>query len=161
MAQVKPIQEGHHTIIPHLVVKGAAQAIDFYKRAFGAVEIGRLPMPDGKLLMHAQLKIGDSLLMLVDEFPQWGAKSPASLGGASVTIHLNVENVDAVFSQAVAAGAKPIMPPTDMFWGDRYGKVSDPFGHEWSIATHKEDVSPEEMKKRGDEMCAKMAAGKP
>lgn len=155
MAQVKPIPEGMHTIVPHLTVRGAAQAIEFYKKAFGAVELHRMPMPDGKTLMHACVKIGDSLLFLVDEFPNMGAKAPTTLGGASVAIHLNVEDADAVFQKAVAAGAKAQMPPTDMFWGDRYAKVSDPFGHEWSIATHKEDVSPEEMKKRGEAMFAK------
>ena len=145
MAQMKPIPDGMHTITPHLTVKGAAQAIDFYKKAFGAVELARMPMPDGKTLMHAHLKIGDSHLFLVDEFPTMGGKGPATLGGASVAMHLYFENVDAAFSQAVAAGAQPKMPPTDMFWGDRYGQLRDPFGHRWSVATHVRDVSPEEI----------------
>ena len=160
MAQVKPIQDGSHTLIPHLVVKGAAQAIDFYEKAFGAVEVIRMFMPDGKTLMHGQLKIGDSQLMLAEESPQMCSKGPTTLGGTPVIIHMNVADVDAMFSRAVAAGATAKMPPTDMFWGDRYSKVTDPFGHEWSIATHKEDVPPEEMKKRGEAMFAKMAQGK-
>jgi PhnB protein len=160
VAQVKPIQDGHHTIIPHLVVKGAAAAIDFYKKAFGAVEIGRMAMPDGKTLMHAQLKIGDSHLFLADEMPFPGTcKSPQTLGGNSIALHLNVEDADAVFNRAVAAGAQPTMPLADMFWGDRYGQVTDPFGQRWSIATHKEDVAPEEMKKRAEVMFAQMAKG--
>ncbi len=161
MTKVKPIQEGYHTIIPHLTLKGAAAAIDFYKKAFGAVELGRMPMPDGKL-GHAHLMIGDSHLFLNDEpqFPNC-TKSPLTLGGNSVVIHVNVEDCDAVFNRAVAAGAQPTMPPTDMFWGDRYGQVTDPFGQRWSIATHKEDVTPEEMKKRGEAMFAQMAQGKP
>jgi PhnB protein len=160
MGQVKAIPEGYHTIIPHLVVRGAAEAIDFYKKAFGAVEVARMPTPDGKI-MHAHLKIGDSHLFLVDEMPfPGGGKSPQSLGGASVALHLNVEDADAVFNRAVAAGATAKMPPADMFWGDRYGQLADPFGHEWSVATHKEDVSPEEMKKRMQAMFAQMKPGK-
>ena len=160
MAHVKSIPEGMPTIVPHLTVRGAAQAIEFYKKAFGANELMRMAMPDGKTLMHAHLTIGDSHLMLVDEFPTMGGKAPTTLGGASVTIHLNVEDCDAAFQQAVAAGAQAKMPPMDMFWGDRFAKVTDPFGHEWSISTHKEDVSPEEMKKRGEAMFAKMGQGK-
>ena len=161
MAKVKPIPDGMHTIIPHLTLKGAAAAIDFYKKAFGAVELMRMPMPDGKSLMHAHLTIGDSHLMLNDEplFPG-ACKSPQTLGGCSVTIHLNVEDADAVFHRAVAAGAQPTMPPADMFWGDRYGQVTDPFGQRWSISTHKEDVPPEEMKKRAEAMFANMGQGK-
>ncbi len=155
MAHVKPIQDGYHTIIPHLTLKGAAAAIDFYKKAFGAVELGRMPLPDGKALLHAQLKIGDSHLFLCDE-PQFPGcpKSPQTLGGNSVVVHLNVEDCDATFNRAVAAGAQVNMPPTDMFWGDRYGQLTDPFGQRWSIGTHKEDVSPEEMKKRAETACA-------
>jgi PhnB protein len=158
MAQVKPRPEGQHTIIAHLVVRGAAEAIEFYKKAFGAVEQMRLPTPDGKI-MHACLKIGDSSFFLCDEFPHAGdgcCKSPQSLGGSCVTLHLNVEDTDSVFARAVGAGAKATMPPADMFWGDRYAKVVDPFGHDWSISTHKEDVAPEEMKKRGQAMFAGM-----
>jgi uncharacterized glyoxalase superfamily protein PhnB len=161
MAQVKSQPEAGQTIIPHLIVKGAAGAIDFYKKAFGAVEQMRMPTPDGKI-MHACLKIGDSSFFLCDEFPGsgGGCKSPQSLGGSCVTIHLNVDDADAVFARAVAAGAKATMPPADMFWGDRYAKVVDPFGHDWSLSTHKEDVSPEEMKKRGQAMFEEMAKKK-
>jgi len=133
-----------HTVTPHLVCNGAADAITFYKQAFGAVELGRLPGPQGKL-MHAMLRIGDSAVMLVDEFPDYGSFGPKSLKGSPVTIHLYVEDVDATVKRAVAAGAKITMPVDDMFWGDRYGKIEDPFGHHWSVATHIRDVSPEEM----------------
>jgi PhnB protein len=146
--RIKPIPEDFHTITPHLVVKGASQAIEFYQKAFGAEEILRMPGPDGKTIMHAQLKIGDSLLFLADECPQRGSHGPEIGGGSPVTIHLYVEDVDSVFNAALAAGAQPIMPPEDMFWGDRYGRLSDPFGHAWSLATHKEDLKPEEMGKR-------------
>jgi PhnB protein len=161
MTQTKPRPEGQHTIIPHLIVRGAANAIEFYKKAFGAVEQMRMDMPDGKI-GHACLKIGDSPFFLCDEFPGegGGCKSPQSLGGSCVTIHLNVDDADAVFARAVAAGAKATMPPADMFWGDRYAKVVDPFGHDWSLSTHKEDVSPEEMKKRGQAMFAETAKKK-
>lgn len=142
---VKPIPEGMHTITPHLVCAGAADAIGFYVKAFGAVELGRMPGPDGKL-MHAQVKIGDSMLMLVDEMPQWGALGPKALKGSPVTLHLYVPDVDASFAQAVAAGATVTMPVTDMFWGDRYGQVQDPFGHNWSIATHKRDLTDAQIK---------------
>jgi PhnB protein len=143
-----PIPEGFRTITPHLIIKGAGQAIDFYKKAFGAEEIMRMPGPDGKSVMHAEVKIGDSHLMIADEFPEYGCKGPKTLGGTPVTVHLYVKDVDSVFNQAIKAGATAKMPITDMFWGDRYGKLSDPFGHEWSIATHKEDVSPQECAKR-------------
>lgn len=142
--QVKPVPEGMHTVTPHLVCAGAADAITFYRQAFGAVELGRLPGPQGKL-MHAMLRIGDSAVMLVDEFPDYGSFGPKSLKGSPVTIHLYVEDVDATVKRAVAAGAKITMPVDDMFWGDRYGKIEDPFGHHWSVATHIRDVSPEEM----------------
>jgi PhnB protein len=146
--QVKPIPEGFHTLTPHLVVKGADQAIEFYKKAFGAKEVGRMPGPDGKTIMHADLIIGDSHLMLVDEFPDMGCLGPQSVGGSPVSIHIYVEDVDTFFKQALAAGAQEKMPLTDMFWGDRYGMVADPFGHTWSIATHKEDLTVEEITKR-------------
>lgn len=142
---VQAIPEGMHALTPHLVCAGAARAIEFYKKAFGAVEMGRMPAPgsDGRL-MHAMLRIGDSFLMLVDEFPEWGSLGPLALKGSPVTIHHYVDDVDAVFAQAVAAGATVRMPVADMFWGDRYGVLADPFGHLWSIATHVKDVSPEE-----------------
>src|ERR1700741_2442352 len=143
-SSVKPIPEGMHSVTPHLVCDGAANAIDFYKKAFNAVELSRLPAPDGKL-MHSAIRIGDSTIMLVDEFPQWGSVGPKALKGSPVTIHLYVENVDATFAQAVAAGATVKMPVADMFWGDRYGVLDDPFGHHWSVATHMRDLTPEEI----------------
>lgn len=143
-AAVKAIPEGMHTITPHLVCAGAADAIAFYVKAFNAIEQMRLPGPDGKL-MHGAVKIGDSTLMLVDENPGWGALGPKLLKGSPVTIHLSVENVDAVVEQAVAAGCKVTMPVTDAFWGDRYGQLEDPFGHRWSVATHIRDMSPQEI----------------
>ena len=146
--RIKAIPEGYHTLTPHLVVKGASQAIEFYKKAFGAEEIIRLPGPDGKSLMHAAIKIGDSPLFLADEFPGMASMGPHSIGGTPVTIHVYVEDVDTVFNQAVAAGAQVRMPLADMFWGDRYGLITDPFGHSWSLATHKEDLTPEEIEKR-------------
>ncbi len=132
--QVKPVPDWMHTVTPHLVCAGAADAIEFYKKAFDATEMIRLPGPDGKL-MHACIRIGDSAVMLVDEFPDWGSFGPKSLKGSPVTIHLYVEDVDAAFERAVSAGATIKMPLEDMFWGDRYGKVTDPFGHDWSFST--------------------------
>jgi PhnB protein len=146
--RTKAIPEGFHTLTPHLIVKGASQAIEFYKKAFGAEEITRVPGPDGKSLIHAELKIGDSRLLLVDEFPQMGCLGPQDIGGTPVTIHVFVEDVDTVFNQAVGAGAQVSMPLADMFWGDRYGQITDPFGHKWSLATHKEDLTPEQVSKR-------------
>ena len=151
MSKVKAIPDGMHSLTPHLVCRGAAAAIDFYGRAFGAVELFRLPMPNGKL-MHACVRIGDSQLFLVDEMPEHGAHSPQTLKGTPVTIHLQVEDADAAFARAMRAGAMVTMPLADMFWGDRYGQVVDPFGHHWSIATHVRDVRP-------DEMVAAMKAG--
>jgi len=156
-SQVKPIPEGMHSVTPHLVCAGAADAIDFYKKAFNAVELSRMPGPDGKL-MHAAIRIGDSVLMMTDEFPQWGGLGPKTLKGSPITIHLYVENVDAAFEQAVAAGATVKMPVADMFWGDRYGMLDDPFGHHWSIATHTRDLTPEEMRQG---MQSQMSQGCP
>jgi len=154
---VKPIPEGMHSLTPHLVCAGAADAIEFYKKAFNAVEGGRMPGPDGKL-MHAMVRIGDSALMLVDEMPQHGALGPKSLKGSPVTIHLYVNDVDATVAQAVKAGAKVTMPVDEMFWGDRYGQLEDPFGHRWSVATHKRDLTTEQiregMKAMMDPNCA-------
>ena len=144
MSKVKAIPDGMHSLTPHLVCRDAAAAIDFYGRAFGAVELFRLPMPNGKL-MHACVRIGDSQLFLVDEMPEHGALGPQALKGAPVTIHLQVEDADAAFACAMRAGATVTMPLADMFWGDRYGRVVDPFGHHWSIATHLREVSREEM----------------
>ena len=146
--RIKAVPDGYHTLTPHLVVKGASQAIEFYKKAFGAEEIGRMPGPDGKSLMHAELQIGDSRLFLVDEFPEMDCRGPQTIGGTPVTIHIYVEDVDTAFSKAVAAGAQVRMPLADMFWGDRYGVLADPFGHAWSLATHKEDLTPEEIATR-------------
>ncbi len=154
--QVRPIPEGYHSITPYLVVDGATRAIDFYQRAFGAKKIMQMNGPDGKIA-HAELKIGDSILMLADEMPDSDVRTPKSLGGSSVGIFLYVENVDKVFSQAQSAGAKVQSPPADMFWGDRYGKLTDPFGHSWSLATHKENVPPDELEKRAREFRSKMA----
>jgi PhnB protein len=151
---VRPIPEGYHAITPYLVVKDAARALDFYRRAFGAKEIMRMDGPGGKIT-HAELRIGDSMIMVADEMPG-GGRSPQSLGGSTVGIFLYVDQVDSVFNQAVSSGAKVEMPLADMFWGDRYGKLIDPFGHSWSVATHKEDVGPEEMAKRAKETMAKM-----
>ena len=150
-AQAKPIPNGMHTVTPQLTCAGAADAIEFYKKAFNAVETARLPGKAGKL-MHASMRIGDSTIMLVDEFPEWGSFGPKALKGASVTIHLYVEDVDAFAARAVAAGAKMTMPIADMFWGDRYGQLEDPFGHRWSIATHVRDVTPEEMRQAMQKM---------
>jgi uncharacterized glyoxalase superfamily protein PhnB len=144
-SNVKPIPEGMHTVTPHLVCAGAADAIAFYTKAFGAVETARIPGKGGKL-MHAAVRIGDSTVMLVDEMPEHGALGPNSLKGTTVTMHLYVEDADAFAARAVAAGAKLTMPVQDMFWGDRFGQLEDPFGHRWSVATHKRDVTPEEMK---------------
>jgi len=141
---VKPIPEGMHSVTPHLVCAGAAEAIDFYKKAFGATEVARLPGPDGKL-MHGAVRIEGSVVMLVDENPQWGAFGPKALKGSPVTIHVYVTDVDAFIARAVKAGAKAIMPIDDMFWGDRYGIIEDPFGHHWSVATHVRDVKPEDL----------------
>src|SRR5712692_6386325 len=140
----KPIPQGMHSVTPHLVCAGAANAIEFYKKAFGATEKGRMPGPDGRL-MHAAVGIGDSTVMLVDEMPEWGALGPKALKGSPVTIHLYVDDVDAVVARAVKAGAKVTMPISDQFWGDRYGAIEDPFGHKWSVGTHVRDVSPKEM----------------
>ena len=151
----KRIPEDMHVVTPHLIIAGAANAIEFYKKAFGAVEAARLPGPDGKI-MHAMIRIGGDAIMLVDEMPQWGALGPKALKGSPVTIHLNVEDVDAFFKRAVDAGAKVTMPLADQFWGDRYGKVEDPFGHQWSIATHVRDVSPKEMQEAMKQMAKEM-----
>jgi PhnB protein len=152
MPRVKPVPDGMHTVTPHLICAGAADAIEFYKKAFNAVEMGRMGGPQVKLI-HALIRIGDSAVMLVDEFPDWGSFGPKSLKGSPVTIHLYVEDVDAIVERAVAAGAKITMPLEDTFWGDRYGKLEDPFGHQWSVATHVRDVSPEEMQQAAKKAC--------
>lgn len=156
--KVKAIPDGMTAVTPHLVCAGAADAIEFYQRAFNAVEEGRMPGPDGKL-MHASVRIGGAAVMLVDEMPERGVLGPKSLKGSPVTIHLYVKDADATVDQAVKAGAKVIMPLSDMFWGDRYGMIVDPFGHQWSIGTHQRDVSPKEMQQAMQQMCDPGVAG--
>ncbi len=152
---VKPIPDGYHTLTPYLTVRDAMRAIEFYKQAFGAQERGVMKGPDGKV-MHAELMIGDSIIMLGDEMPEYGALSPQSSGGAGMGLHIYIDGVDAAFDRAVKAGARIDMPVSDQFWGDRYGKLTDPFGHKWSIATHTKDLSVDEMKKGMDEAMAMM-----
>jgi PhnB protein len=147
MATVKPIPEGYHNVTPYLYVRGAASAIDFYKSAFGATELMRMPGPDGRI-MHAELKIGDSTLMLADENPRMGIMSPQTIGGYSSGYLLYVADVDSVIHKAIENGAKPLHPIKNQFYGDRSGLILDPFGHMWTVATHIEDVSPEEIQKR-------------
>ena len=155
-AQVEPVPQDMHTVTPYLVCDGAAAAIDFYKKAFNAVETARLQTPEGKI-MHASVRIGDSNVMLVDEFPDYGSVGPKKLNGSPVTLHMYVPNVDQVFDQAVAAGATVRMPVQDQFWGDRYGQVVDPFGHNWSLATHIKDMSTDEMVSAMQEMAPDQA----
>jgi PhnB protein len=153
-----PVPPNHHTLTPYIAIRNAADAIEFYKRAFGAEELGRMPSPDGKI-MHAEIKIGDSIVMLSDEFPQMsGISSPQTLGGTTCSLMFYTPDVDALYSRAVEAGAAPKMKPEDMFWGDRYGKVADPFGHEWGLATHVEDLTEAEIQERARKFFAKSAA---
>jgi len=152
---VQAVPKGYHTITPFMTVRDAARAIEFYKQAFGAKEKGVMKGPEGKV-MHAELVIGDSTIMLADEFPEFGSLSPQSIGGSGTGLHIYIEDVDSAFDRAVQAGATVEMPVADMFWGDRYGKLRDPFGHKWSIGTHKADLSMEEMKKGMDETMAEM-----
>jgi len=152
---VKPIPDGYHSITPFLTVRDAARAIEFYKQAFGALERGVMKAPDGKV-MHAELMIGNSIIMLSDEFPEYGALSPQSIGGSGMGLHIYLDGVDAAFDRALKAGAQVEMPVMDQFWGDRYGKLKDPFGHKWSIGTHVKDLSMDEMKRGMDEAMAKM-----
>ncbi len=152
---VKPVPEGFHTATPTLIVRNAAQAIEFYKNVFGAEERMRMPSPDGKI-SHAELKIGDSIIFLSDEFPNMGGKSPQTLGGHSGGIYLYVEDVDDVFQRAIDAGGTAAMPVTDMFWGDRHGNFTDPFGHSWGVSTHTEDLSEEEIGERAQAFYAQM-----
>ena len=152
---VRPIPEGFRTVTPHLVCAGVADAITFYQKAFGAVETFRMPGPDGKV-MHAEIRIGDSHIMLGDEYPDYGSLGPLALKGTPVVIHLYVPDADATWDQAIAAGAKPVMPLSDMPWGDRYGQVADPFGHRWSIATHQRDLTFEQIEEGMQKM---MSAG--
>ena len=158
--RVAPVPPGFHTVTPHLVCRDAAAAIAFYVEAFGARQRARMDDPSGRVA-HAEIRIGDSIVMLGEEMPEMGASAPPTVGGTSVHIFLYVPAVDKSFARATAAGATAEMPPTDMFWGDRYAKVVDPFGHKWSLATHIEDVSLREMRKRGAAAMAQMASGGP
>ncbi|KFI06558.1 VOC family protein [Massilia sp. BSC265] len=140
----RPIPEGFHSVTPHLVCEGAADAIAFYSQAFGAVEVSRMSGPGGKI-MHAELRIGDSIIMLCDDFPEYGSRGPLALQGSAVVIHLYVPDADSVWERALAAGARPLMPLGNAFWGDRYGQLADPFGHRWAIATRLRDMTPREI----------------
>jgi len=153
---VNAVPEGYRTVTPHLICEGAAEALTFYQQAFGAVELGRMPGPGGKIV-HAEMRIGDSPIMLADDFPEYGSRGPRALQGSAVTIHLYVEDADAMWNRALAAGATAIMPLADAFWGDRYGMLADPFGHHWSIATHQRDLTPEQI----TEAMRSMPAGAP
>ena len=156
-AKAKKIPEGFHTLTPHLMIREAAKAIEFYKKAFGAKEVYRMPGPEGsESVLHAELLIGSSKLLLADDCPEMGRKSPTALGGSPVMIHIYVEDADSFFKKAVEAGATVTMPLENMFWGDRYGTLQDPFGHHWGVGTHLEDVSPAEMQKRAAALFEKM-----
>ena len=157
---VKPIPDGYNTVSTYLIVKNAKEATEFYRKAFNAEPGVSMPGPDGQGTMHAEIHIGNSAIMMSDENPQWHTKSPLTLGGVSASLHIYVDDADKQFNQAVEAGCEVLVPVHDAFWGDRYAKVKDPFGHEWGIATHKEDIPPEEMGKRAQEFFAKMAEGK-
>jgi len=148
---VQPIPPGHHTVTPYLMIRGASQAIEFYQKAFDALTEMRLDQPDGRV-GHAEIRIGDSAVMLADEFPEMGAKGPGAYGGSPVHLHLYVVDADAFFEKAIAAGATVLRPLADQFYGDRSGTITDPFGHVWHIATHKEDVPPDEIKRRADKL---------
>lgn len=155
---VKAIPDGYHSVTPYLICKGAADAIEYYKQAFGATELMRMPMPGGKL-GHAEIRIGDSAVMLADEFPEMDVRGPQSLGGTSVNLLIYVEDVDTAFPRAIQAGGKELRPLADQFYGDRSGTLEDPFGHKWTIATHKEDVPPEEMARRHEEFVKEQEGG--
>jgi PhnB protein len=150
--KVKPVPDGYHSATPYLIVDGAAKALDFYKQVFGATERMRMPGPGGKV-GHAEIDIGDSVIMLADEHPEMGARGPRAFGGAAVSLHLYVPDVDATVKKAVAAGAKLLRPVEDKFYGDRMGTIEDPFGHHWHVSTHQEDVPPDEMARRAAAMA--------
>ena len=156
----RAIPKMFRTVTPHLTIEGASNAIKFYKKAFGAKELSRMKTPDGKHLMHAMIKIGNSVVMLNDAFPEWGSKGLQALGGSAVAVHLYVEDADKVFKKALKAGATVAMPIADMFWGDRYGLLVDPFGHRWAVATHKKDMSPAQMAKAAKAAMAQHAPPK-
>ena len=153
---VKPVPDGFNSVSVYLVVKNAVEALEFYQKAFGAEAGARMPGPDGKSTMHAEMRIGNSTIMLTDENPQWQMKSPETLGGSPASLHVYVDDADKLFNRAVEAGCTVTAPLMDAFWGDRYGKLADPFGHQWGIATHTEDVAPEEMGRRAKEFFASM-----
>jgi uncharacterized glyoxalase superfamily protein PhnB len=159
MSKVKAIPDRCHSVNAYLVVDDAEEALDFYSKAFGAHSLSRMPGPDGKGTLHAEMVIGDSTVMLADEYPQMNLKSPKSLGGNCASLHIYVDDADSLFDQAVDAGCEVLHPMSDAFWGDRYGKVSDPFGHHWGIATHVEDLSEEEMAARAQAMFAHLGRG--
>jgi len=154
----KPIPDGYNTVTPHLVVNDAAKALKFYATAFGAEMHCEMPCTDSGKIMHAEMKVGNSMIFLCDEFPEMGCKSPTSYGGSPISIFLYVEDVDKAFKKASDAGCEVVMPVADMFWGDRYGRLKDPFGHEWAMGTHMEDLTPEEMEKRKEEWKNKQMA---
>jgi PhnB protein len=154
---VKPIPDGYHSVTPYLIVNDGGRAIDYYKKAFGAEELFRMDAPGGKI-GHAEVKIGNSPIMLSDENPQWGAKSPKALGGSPVHLMIYVTDCDSVFKQALAAGGTEVQPMKDQFYGDRSGTLTDPFGHSWTIATHKEDIAPDEMQRRAEAAMKEMGA---
>ncbi len=156
---VKAIPDGCSSVNVYLIVPNSVQALEFYGKAFGAEALMRMPGPDGQSTVHAEMRIGNSTVMLTDENPQWNAKSPQTLGGSPASLHMYVEDCDGLFKRAVDAGCTVEAPVQDMFWGDRYGKVKDPFGFTWGIATHKEDVGPEEMQQRAAEFFSKMGGG--
>lgn len=156
MSSVKPIPDGYHTVTPYLVLQDAARALEFYRQAFGATELFRMPQPDGRI-GHAEIRIGDSIVMLADEHPDMGFRGPKSYGGTPVSLLLYVEDIDATAERAVAAGATVLKPVQDQFYGDRSGTFADPFGHVWTIATHTEDVSPEELNARFEAMMKQQA----
>ena len=155
----KAVPDRFHTVNAYLIVPKATEAMEFYAKAFGATVMSRMAGPDGESTVHAEVVIGDSALMLTDENPQWELRSPQTLGGCTASLHLYVEDADALFNQAVEAGCTVLAPMSDTFWGDRYGKVADPYGHHWGIATHTEDLEPEELQRRATEFFANMAAG--
>ncbi len=156
MAKAKPIPDGFNTVSAYIVVPKATVAMEFYAKAFGAEPGMRMPGPDGESTMHAEMRIGDSMVMLTDENPEWNMKAPKTLGGSPQSLHIYVEDADAAYERAISAGCTPVFPLNDTFWGDRYAKVEDPFGHHWGIATHLEDLTPEEIGRRAEEWFKNM-----
>lgn len=154
--KAQPIPKGYHTVTPSIFVAGAAKAIEFYKKAFGAQEVMRFPGPDGKTIMHAEIRVGDSNIMLGDEMPEQGARGPKTIGGTPVSFFIYGDNVDAAWKRAVDAGATPIMPLADQFWGDRTGCLEDPFGHHWWLAQHVQDLTPEELQQAADNFFSQL-----